>query len=78
MSPPFDMKTYFGLIRVVPDAEGKDKLLEVQVYLPKKQFRDLKELLVLSGYDGTMEIGENRMVRRGRDNHAVNFFIDRE
>ena len=75
---PFDMKTYWGSIRVVPDAEGSDKLIEVQVYLPKRQFADLKTLLEQSGYNESVEISKNRIVRRGRTNHATNVFIDRE
>jgi Flp pilus assembly CpaF family ATPase len=73
---PFDMKTYFGLIRVVP---AIDKLVEVQVYLPSKQFNDLKTLLKETGInDVEVSSDGNMIVRRGRTNKATNIFIVKE
>ena len=72
---PIDLRGYdHTLVRVVPEV---DRLIEMQVKLPKHVWNDMAKL-VKDWPDVEIDVENKRIVRRGKLNKATNLFIDGE
>jgi hypothetical protein len=72
---PIDLRGYdHTLVRVVPEI---DKLIELQVRLPRHIWNDLHDI-AKDWPDVEIDEKARRIVRRGKKNAATNLFIDGE
>lgn len=61
------------MLRLVPEIDG---LVEIAVYVPGDVLNRVKKVFKEHGYTD-VEIGKDRVIRRGRVNKATNIFIMR-